>query len=126
MIWTIVGILTMHFIADFLCQTRTMARNKSTSIKWLSIHVLVYTFVMALAFFVVGEFKGINYNATLLLGLYYIVINGAAHWLTDFVTSKISGYFYKKGNEWAFFGIIGLDQLIHAATLLLTYHYILC
>lgn len=126
MIWDIIGILILHFIADFLLQTRKMANNKSSDIYWLSIHVLVYTFTIGLGFFIIGEIKGINTNFILLAGLVYVIVNGVAHWFTDYITSKLTSYFHKKENYWAFFGVIGLDQLIHATTLLVTYNYMLC
>lgn len=105
----------IHFIADFLCQTRTMANNKSKSIKWLSIHVFVYTTVTTLSW---------TYFSTDIWILFQVwLITFISHWCTDFCTSKLTTYFYSKNNLFAFFSVIGFDQFIHATTLILTYNY---
>lgn len=123
MIITLVLLLLVHYIADFLCQTRTMANNKSSSIKWLSLHVLTYGIVLSIFTFIYG-----------LQGLYFldkgyevfwtfIGVNVVLHWITDFTTSKFTTHFYKKENWFAFFCIVGLDQLLHTVSLLLTFNY---
>lgn len=108
-------VFTIHFIADFLCQTRTMATNKSKSLYWLTIHVLCYTTVTTLCW--------IYFNIDLKVILSIWLVTFSTHWLTDFTTSKFTTYFYLKNNMFGFFSIIGLDQLIHAITLLITYDY---
>lgn len=108
-------IQAIHFIADFLCQTREMATNKSKSLYWLTIHVLVYSTVTTI---------GWCYFEPSLESIGWIwLVTFSSHWLTDFITSKITTYFYLKNNMGGFFGTIGFDQLIHATTLLLTYNY---
>ena len=102
MLVSLLFVVCLHFVADFIFQTDTMAVNKSTSVKWLTAHVLVYM----LPFF--------------LLGWQFAVINGAAHWLTDFVTSRVTSYLWKKGDRHNFFVVIGLDQAVHMTTLILS------
>lgn len=105
-----VHIMTLHWIGDFILQSRKMADNKSSSIKWLSIHVLTYT-------------------ATLLIGMLFFtenflefaLINGILHWVTDFFTSKESKIAYQSGDIHGFFMIIGFDQLIHNTCLYISY-----
>ena len=102
-------ILTGHYIADFVLQTRQMGENKSSSWYWLSAHVAVYT--AALWFF-----------ALLVLGpviaMLYVVINGAIHFGADAVTSRMTTRFHHAGKKKAFWDTIGFDQLIHQLTLL--------
>jgi hypothetical protein len=105
-----------HFLADFIFQTREMADNKGKSIYWLTRHVFVYSLVMI----TIWPFFGIDAKT---LGLIFIV-SFTTHWITDFITSKITGYFYLKNNMRAFFSTIGFDQFIHATTLTLTYNYL--
>jgi hypothetical protein len=38
----LIGLIWIHWFADFFCQTDKMAINKSKSIYWLTIHVFVY------------------------------------------------------------------------------------
>jgi hypothetical protein len=106
----------IHFIADFLCQTRTMAVNKSKSLYWLTIHVLTYSTVTTLCWIQLGGELQI---------LPIFVATFTTHWIPDFITSKMTTYFYLKNNMFAFFAIIGLDQFIHVTTLFLTYNYLI-
>ena len=130
------SLLLAHFIGDFVCQTDGMAKNKSTSWLWLSLHAAVYAFVLnlwGLWFFELG-------GAALL----FWAITLVTHFLTDAVTSRITSklWFFKPvkelystlgtirvngeyypifaqvgGNRHYFFVMIGFDQLIHYWTL---------
>src|SRR6185369_10854612 len=102
MILTLLAIFWLHFIADFILQTDEMALNKSHSFKWLSLHALTY---------------GIPF---LLFGWKYAIINSAAHWLVDCVTSRCTAYLWKHEQRHWFFVVIGLDQAIHMTVLVLT------
>ena len=111
-IWQLMILLGMHWIADFLCQTRWMAENKSRRIDALAYHVAVYTAVMAVP-------------SLLLLGpttaaLLFILINGALHFATDFVTSRLTSALWQSGNVYGFFAIVGLDQFLHQLALAVT------
>lgn len=109
-------ILTVHWIADFIAQSDKMALNKSTSIYWLTVHVGVYSlFTLALG---VWLFK-IAYVALL-----FMIINFGAHWITDFFTSRLNAFLWKKQMRHWFFVAIGFDQLLHYTALLLTYQYL--
>lgn len=110
----IIGILVVHFIADFYYQTNDMATKKSKSIKWLTYHILTYTFILF-----IGGF--LYWNGQHIAVIYFALINGAAHWIVDFFTSKITKYLWKAKKVHHFFVVIGLDQLIHYITLFTTY-----
>lgn len=109
------GILVVHYFGDFICQTRTMANNKSTSTKWLSIHVATYTFIIGLLL----SITTMNYFSFTNI-IIYSLINGLLHFAIDFVTSKMTSHFYKKEDYYSFFAIIGADQLIHLLCLFST------
>ena len=117
----LVMILGIHYVSDFLLQTRQMGENKGKSWKWLSIHVGVYTASLIMGMILVSD--------SFQFALTYSLLNGALHFMTDAITARISGYFYLKSLEnktdkpnWMYFfwSTIGLDQLIHASTLILT------
>ena len=124
----------IHFIGDFALQTRKMGLNKGKSIMWLSMHVGVY--LITLLFFGIIFNNYIVGDGSLVPIVEWSLLNGVLHWLTDFTTSRLSGYSYnnmlkyKDNNEvkehkwqYLFWLIIGFDQLIHSVTLLLTYYY---
>src|SRR5580693_1060667 len=100
-------VMLNHWIADFIFQTRKQATNKSTSNYWLAKHVCVYTLAMMLPF-----------------GWRYALINGAAHFCTDWVTSRGTSYFWKKGDTHSFFAVIGFDQFLHMSVLLWSLPYV--
>lgn len=116
-LFIITYLLTAHYFSDFIFQSRKMGENKSTSLKWLTIHVLVY----CLSFFVLMGIPYFDDSETIKMLLGWIGINGVLHWITDFVTSKMTRYLYKEKEMYGFWSVIGLDQLIHMLTLLWTF-----
>ena len=114
-IWQLVALLTVHWIADFLCQTRWMAENKSKRIDALSAHVATYSVVLGLAALVL-------FGASINL-IWFILANAVLHFVTDFFTSRATTALWQQQNVYGFFAVIGLDQLLHqfalAATLVI-------
>lgn len=133
-IWQYMIILAIHYVADFLLQTHWQASNKSKNNVALLEHVGVYTAVLGLGtvfmFGLTAQWFG------------FVWINGMLHFGTDYVTSRISARHFamaidemdrvrietkiygepdkslNPARHWHnFFVVIGLDQLIHQATL---------
>jgi hypothetical protein len=131
-------IIVNHFVADFLCQTDKMAINKSTSNKWLTLHVITYMTAMlpsvAYIDFMLNNGFSFHINGNLGATSFYLV-NFALHWITDYFTSRASSYLYMKSQSdpngkflkesWRhwFFSVVGLDQLIHYGCLFFTFQY---
>lgn len=107
-------ILFAHWVADFIAQTDQMAKNKSTSNKWLISHVSTYGLVMGLIILV--TFGSIS--------LIWLAINTVAHGATDYVTSRITSRLWKAGETHWFFVVVGFDQFVHMATMFVTAAYL--
>ena len=127
-------LMLLHFIGDFVCQTNAMALGKSKKWGALLSHVATYTAII---------YIGVGFNWT------FAAITFVAHFATDAVTSRINsklwfielgeqydtgrrdGVYFKKYHanvfpnrrHW-FFVSIGADQLLHAAQLFLTAHWL--
>ena len=102
----VVFLMLLHFCADFLMQTDSMALNKSTHNGWLGLHCLVYSVPFALFY-----------------GVWFALVNMVIHFGVDFFTSRATTAAWKAKRRQAFFIIIGADQLIHITTLILTFLY---
>ena len=103
-------VLIGHWVGDYLVQTRNMAIKKSSSIKWLLIHVFTYTAVL----FVVAQFL-----FSWQVGLGYTLFNGALHLIVDFFTSKLTTKYQDRSH--IFYPILGFDQLLHTICLYWTF-----
>ena len=109
--WQLVALLAAHWVGDFVLQTNFQASNKNKRLDALSLHVATYTATLFVA-------------AVILFGLMsaitFAVVNAALHFVTDYITSRISSKLWAKQDWHRFFATIGFDQLIHQATLAFT------
>jgi hypothetical protein len=153
-------LLTLHYLADFECQTDWMATNKSKSWRALSAHVGVYTLVLTagmLAWASISLIPASVFPIRLVevIGwpgmVAFAVATFVTHFVTDAVTSRVASRrwfftFVLAGKNWRtlgpgvqreeeafyvdigdphrYFCWIGLDQLIHAWTLTLTWAWV--
>lgn len=100
---TIIMILCLHFVSDFILQSNWMAQNKSKSNLALSTHVLVYSLPF------------------MLIGFWYAIINASLHFIIDYFTSRATSKLWKEEKVHWFFVVIGLDQTLHFICLFSTY-----
>jgi len=111
MIYYILLIIWVHFIADFVLQSDRMAINKSSDNLWLSIHSLCYGLPFLALFFI--------------FGIKFIVFNIVAHFIIDWITSKGTSKLWKENKRHWFFVLIGLDQAIHLTILITSFYHII-
>lgn len=100
---TFIVLVWAHFVGDFILQSDKVALAKSSSVKTLALHVAIYT-----AMFVPW-------------GLRFCVVTYIAHFLTDFVSSRLTSYFWKNEKRHWFFVTIGADQALHLTALAAAY-----
>lgn len=105
--YAVLAIVWTHWLADFVMQSDSMAKGKSKSNRWLGFHVAVYSVFL------------------LPWGWKFALINGLAHFCTDWVSSRASSRLWQKMRVHDFFVVIGLDQAIHMTTLMTTWKYLL-
>ncbi|WP_431127390.1 DUF3307 domain-containing protein [Flagellimonas flava] len=103
-------ILVAHWLGDYLFQTSNMAVKKSSSLKWLTAHVLTYSLVLGV--FAIFLFP-------LESALIYVALNALLHFVTDFFTSKLASKY--QDNPRVFYPVLGFDQMVHGLCLYLTY-----
>lgn len=107
-------LMILHFAGDFYYQSEWMAKNKSKSNRALLSHVAVYSMVMLMFLVPVVLTFGIAEVALLL----FVSVNAAAHFATDWVTSRVYARVKRKGGPSHI--VAGFDQLLHGLTLLVT------
>ena len=106
-------LLAFHTVADFMLQTDWQARNKWQSARALWSHVFVYS-----ACLVVWAVGFTEMSMVQVFGFFLMTV--CTHGLTDLVTSQFT-HKYGACQEWhSFFVVVGVDQYIHAWTLVVT------
>jgi len=128
-IYVLIGMLLIHWLADFVMQTDKMARGKSTSNIQLTSHVFMYSSIWSSCcsiyvwFFYVTNIDGTysmlpNGNKLLIL---FPAITFVCHWITDYFTSRLNSKLWLDGKVHLFFVSIGFDQILHYIQLLVTF-----
>lgn len=122
-------IIVIHFIADFVLQTDKQAKGKSKNWNDLLSHTYTYSKV----WFIIGVLI-LAYKSNLFTNLdfynpwsltLFVLITFICHTITDYFTSRLNSYLWKKGDVHNFFVGISIDQMLHIIQLFLTYKYII-
>lgn len=120
----IITILFNHTIADFVFQTDYMARNKSSNWRALIDHIGVYTLITTvLMLWEILFIPGMSGILTMLINkngwhfFTWIMVNAFLHFGIDAISSRLSKYFFTKGDYLNGFIIVGFDQLLHFISL---------
>ena len=103
----IIILVWLHYVADFLFQSRKVGESKSGSNKVLLYHVTLYS----IPFF--------------WFGWQFAVLNAALHFGVDWCTSRVTKWAWMNNSMSVFWNTIGLDQAVHMTTLLLTYWWLI-
>lgn len=113
------GILFIsHLLGDWIFQDGQIARMKSRSTEWLTLHVIIYAGTMLVLIYSYFWFRGVPFELRTKWTLGFVLANGLAHWGTDMVTSQLSAQADAIGDKRTFFIVVGVDQCLHALTLI--------
>ena len=123
MMWVFIYIILVHWICDFVFQSRLMGENKGKDNFWLTAHVSVYTFFTILLWIFGFSLIGISIGAKTVWLAFSLVF--VSHWITDYITSRLTGKFYLEKRWYSFFNTIGFDQVLHYIQLFSVYTYII-
>jgi len=122
----ILGILFIHWIADFVLQTDKQAQGKSKNWGDLISHTKSYTMVwwaVGITLVVVNLyypfFEYHKWSLTM-----FVLITFVCHTITDYFTSRLNSRLWAEGKVHNFFVSIGFDQWLHYAQLFITYWYL--
>src|SRR5688572_9431656 len=119
----ILYLLAVHFVADFLFQSHYMSINKSKDNRVLLWHVGIYSLTMYVGAILLGlerQNQEIVISAMAFSGWLFM-----SHLITDYFTSRWTSRLYKHARWHDFFCVIGFDQLLHAAQIIVGYCFIL-
>lgn len=116
---TILLILAIHWVADFVLQTHEQAINKSSSNYFLVCHTATYTLVWALAgtIYVISTLDTyIEWHFTIFVSITFV-----AHTITDWFTSRLAKKYFSKQDFHNGFVVVGFDQILHYVQLFICY-----
>ena len=123
MIWTLLYLILVHWVADFVLQSRKMGENKSHDNFWLTVHVTVYSFATIVLWVVFFLSTGTPMSPFSIWKSFIVIY--ATHWITDYTTSKITSKYANDKRWYGFFTTIGFDQVLHYTHLFITYNYLI-
>ena len=118
----VILLLVAHYVADFYCQPRDIAVEKSYSMRALITHVVLYSTSLFIVLFLGLYFMGfVSELHAIQVAVGIVVVNSFFHYTIDFFTSKINSYFWKTKQVRNFWLTIGFDQLLHTGLLVYCY-----
>ncbi len=105
--FSLMMLIISHLLADFFFQSNSLVEKKSTNIKYLSIHAIIYLILIVLPCILYGNVFQILLTCTTI---------GITHFIIDLMKIKVSE---KLKTEKALFWIFIVDQIIHFVVLFL-------
>lgn len=116
----VISLVVSHFVFDWIFQTRKIARTKSSSLKSLGIHLLIY-FVgifLTVLFFSDGIMA---WHTLWFLSIINITTHGIIDWNIWSLAKKFLSNYEGDTREYLFYSIIALDQILHLVILFLLF-----
>jgi hypothetical protein len=102
-----------------------VANEKSKRWDILIIHCGAYAIIIqvsVLIIFILSNIPSTKFESPLaIMGITLFI----THFIIDFVTSKMTAYYYRVGKTKAFWNTIGFDQILHIWILITVFQYLL-
>lgn len=100
-----------------------MALRKSTSNYYLGMHVTIYTVTTIVAWWLLFMIVGIHATSWQYLGAGVVIF--VMHFITDYITSRITSKYYQAKKSHEFFVTIGFDQWLDYVQIFIVFNYII-
>lgn len=111
-------LLFLHWIADFVLQSDTVAKGKSKYTYLLMEHTRLYALALGSGIFILQSFFGYDMGECFVFAIRFGLITWVFHTAQDYFTSKLNAKLYPKHSFWV---ALGFDQFLHFTQLILTY-----
>jgi hypothetical protein len=118
-------IVIIHFIGDWLFQSRRMGDNKSkfTAEGWRAwgAHIATYAGVLYVGMIIFHS--AFNPIIAISTTMNWVLFNAAIHGIQDKITSNITHHLYEQKKYHGFFTVIGFDGMLHYLCLFISAKY---
>lgn len=123
----IVYLMVLHFISDFVLQSREMGKKKSSDFVWLLRHLLIICSVFYIGLVPFLFMRSITGPKFLFVPLLNVIIHGLIDmniWnVYKFSVLKRGGDItWKYWDDHLFYTTIGFDQMLHTITLIILWN----
>lgn len=115
----LICLFLIHWIGDYVLQTREQGDGKSSSNSLLLEHTVTYSVFLGLGVFLMVVV--FNMSISIESIMMYATTNFLLHTITDWFTSRATKTLWAVGEEWATFAVMGFDQFIHMTCLVASY-----
>ena len=112
--------LLIHWLADFALQTHKQAIGKGEGKNFFNRELLKHVSVYSLIWLLISNI--IEYNW--IKALEFSIITFICHYITDYITSRISKKFFNDNDYHNGFEVVGFDQILHYLQLYYTFKFI--
>jgi hypothetical protein len=121
-------VLFLHYLGDYIFQPYWLSVQKSESQKMLLYHVFIYTAVLYLGLIFVVGLKSVLVFSGITFVLHYAVDFATSRVISDNSSSLIldpdvSKPIHKRLKLWGPISLLGFDQLLHQACLLIALYF---
>lgn len=116
-------LLSLHVFADLFFQSDEKIKKKSLNIWKIFEHSLFYTVIVSLGLYLISltDLYEIKINNL----FYFSMIIFCSHLIIDYLTSKVTGYFWETRKRYDFLLAYFLDQYTHYIILFVSYYILL-